>query len=331
MITRRAVLKGSAFLSLSPIVLAFLERTARSANPERDGRVLVTLQLDGGNDGINTVVPFGDQAYAKCRRELRLPTDKLFKIGDGLGLHPSMRAAADLLETGRLAIVQGVGYPNPNRSHFESMNIWQTAKLGKPGVESLGWLGRALDQATPVDGPAAVFVGDENLPLALFARRAISASFADASDLNLTLPGPPGSSPPAGDDLSGSRARMRPPQRSRPGRLGQEIPARAIRRRDWRVGSSWSPARSRPGRPCGSSTSSNPGMTRTRSSCPHRRRFCGSLPGPSRRSWMTWRRRNWPTGLCSWPSANSAAVPRRTARSAPTTVPPGLSSWPAPR
>ena len=201
MITRRDVLKGSAFLSLSPIVPAFLARTASAAGPERDGRVLVTLQLDGGNDGINTVVPFGDQAYAKCRRELRLPAHKLFKIGDGLGLHPSMRAAADLLETGRLTIVQGVGYPNPNRSHFESMNIWQTAKLGKPGFESHGWLGRALDATSPGNGPAAVFVGDENLPLALFARRAISASFADASDLDLTLPGPTYGSPAAGDGL----------------------------------------------------------------------------------------------------------------------------------
>ena len=105
------------------------------------------LQLDGGNDGINTVVPFGDEAYAKHRRELRLPTDKLLKIGDGLGLHPSMRPAADLLESGRLAIVQGVGYPNPNRSHFESMTIWQTARPGQPGARSLGWLGRALDAA----------------------------------------------------------------------------------------------------------------------------------------------------------------------------------------
>ena len=133
--------------------------------------MLVVLQLDGGNDGINTVVPFGDEAYAKYRRELRLPTDKLFKIGDGLGLHPSMRAAADLLESGRLAIVQGVGYPNPNRSHFESMNIWQTAKPGRPGDESLGWLGRALDATRAGNGPAAVHVGDQNLPLALCSRR----------------------------------------------------------------------------------------------------------------------------------------------------------------
>jgi len=190
MVTRRDFLKSTAFLSLSPVVPAFLATTARAAVAERDGRVLVTLQLDGGNDGINTVVPFGDQAYAKNRRELRLPADKLFKVGDGLGLHPSMRAAADLLESGRLAIVQGVGYPNPNRSHFESMNIWQTARPTDARDETLGWLGRALDRSPQENGPAAVLVGDENLPLALFARRATSASFADASDLALTLPAP---------------------------------------------------------------------------------------------------------------------------------------------
>ena len=147
MITRRDLLKNTAFLSLSPVVPAFLATTARAAAPERDGRVLVTLQLDGGNDGINTVVPFGDEAYAKYRRELRLPADKLFKIGDGLGLHPSMRAAADLFESGRLAIVQGVGYPNPNRSHFESMNIWQTARPGRPLTRR--WAGSAAPSTGP--------------------------------------------------------------------------------------------------------------------------------------------------------------------------------------
>ena len=203
MITRRNLLKGSAFLSLSRFVPEFLERTGRAAEGEKNGRILVTIQLDGGNDGINTVVPFGDEAYARCRRELRLPTDKLLKIGEGLGLHPSMRAAADLFESGRLAIVQGVGYPNPNRSHFESMNIWQTAMPGKPGPEVLGWLGRALDKAPEENGPSGVFVGDQNLPLALFSRRAASASFADASDLVLTLPPPaPGSTADSGDDLT---------------------------------------------------------------------------------------------------------------------------------
>ncbi len=202
MLTRRALLRGSAFLSLAPVVPAFLTRTAHAAVPERDGRVLVVLQLDGGNDGINTVVPFGDEAYAKHRRELRIPTDTLCKIGDGIGLHPAMRAAADLFEGGRLAIVQGVGYPNPDRSHFESMRIWQTAKPDRPGGDALGWLGRALDAAPRGDGPAAVHVGGENLPRALFARRATSTSFADASDLALALPAPPDAASPGGEDLA---------------------------------------------------------------------------------------------------------------------------------
>ncbi len=198
---RRTFLHDAAFLSLAPVVPAFLTRAARAAGPERDGRVLVVLQLDGGNDGINTVVPFGDEAYRKHRRVLRLPTEQLLKIGDGIGLHPSMRGAADLIESGRMAVVQGVGYPNPDRSHFESMRIWQTARPGRSGDDTLGWLGRALDAAPRGAGPAALHVGDENLPRALFARRAVSASFADASDLGLTLP-PPNTVAAAGDDLA---------------------------------------------------------------------------------------------------------------------------------
>src|SRR6476620_5580089 len=151
MLTRRALLRSSAMLSLAPAVPGFLSRTARAAVPERDGRVLVVLQLDGGNDGINTVVPFGDEAYAKHRRVLRLPTDKLCKLDSGVGLHPAMRAAADLYEAGRLAIVQGVGYPNPNRSHFESMAIWQTARL-HPGQEEPGWLARAIEVGRAAPG-----------------------------------------------------------------------------------------------------------------------------------------------------------------------------------
>jgi uncharacterized protein (DUF1501 family) len=195
MISRRTLLRSSAMLSIAPAVPAFLSRTACAAGSGRDGRVLVVLQLDGGNDGINTVVPFGDEGYARHRRELRLPADKLLKIGEGVGLHPAMRSAADLLETGRLAIVQGVGYPNPDRSHFESMAIWQTARPGQPGREVPGWLGRALDAAGESRRePAAIHVGTENLPRALFARRATSTSFADASDLALAVPASPGES-----------------------------------------------------------------------------------------------------------------------------------------
>ena len=97
-IHRRELLRRSALLSLSPVIPGFLARTAAAAEAGRDTRVLVVIQLDGGNDGINTVVPFGDEAYGKLRRELRLPTDNLCKVADGVGLNPSMRRAADLLE-----------------------------------------------------------------------------------------------------------------------------------------------------------------------------------------------------------------------------------------
>jgi uncharacterized protein (DUF1501 family) len=110
-----------------------------------------------------------------------------------------------LLESGRLAIVQGVGYPNPDRSHFESMTIWQTARLGKPGRDVPGWLGRALDAAGAArKEPAALFVGARSLPRALVARRATTASFSDASDLSLAIPAPRGENPGVevgGDDL----------------------------------------------------------------------------------------------------------------------------------
>jgi uncharacterized protein (DUF1501 family) len=166
----------------------------------------VVIQLDGGNDGINTVVPFGDEAYPKHRRALRLPTSKLFKIGEGIGLHPALRPAAELLESGRLAIVQGVGYPNPNRSHFESMAIWQTARLDGAAAGSSGWLGGALDAAASGHGPSAVHIGDQSLPRALMARRAVTSSFADAADLALSLPPPepvrPNPKAADGDDLS---------------------------------------------------------------------------------------------------------------------------------
>ena len=210
MLTRRNLMKRSAILSLAPTVPGFLSRTAMAARPERDGRILVVVQLDGGNDGINTVVPFGDEDYARHRRELRIPTDRVCKLTDRVGLHPAMRPAADMIQDGRLAIVQGVGYPNPDRSHFRSMAIWQTARPDDPGPESHGWLGRALDgiaagerAGAPV-GPSAVFIGERDLPRALRGRRTVTASFGDSADLALALPATAVASPDhsAGDELS---------------------------------------------------------------------------------------------------------------------------------
>ena len=117
-ISRRDLFRMLPLISLAPTVPGFIAKLARAAVPDRDGRILVVIQLDGGNDGLNCVVPFGDEAYAKNRRTLKLATDRLIKISDGIGLHPAMGEAGKLVESGRLAIVPGVGYPNPDRSHF---------------------------------------------------------------------------------------------------------------------------------------------------------------------------------------------------------------------
>ena len=120
--------------------------TARAVTAAPDDRVLVVIQLDGGNDGLNTVVPYADDGYGRARNKLRLETDKLHKLSDHVALHPNMRAAKELFDDGRLSIVGGVGYPNPDRSHFRSMAIWQTAKFDDAQHRGYGWLGSALDQ-----------------------------------------------------------------------------------------------------------------------------------------------------------------------------------------
>ncbi len=143
MLTRRKFLQASSMISLSPVVPWVMGSTARAVPPATGDRTLVIVQLDGGNDGLNTVVPFADDGYGRARHKLRLASDKLHRLNDHLGLHPSMRSAKELFDDGRLAIVQGVGYPNPDRSHFRSMKIWQTAKLDDQQHGGYGWLGRA--------------------------------------------------------------------------------------------------------------------------------------------------------------------------------------------
>ncbi len=102
------------------------------------------IQLDGGNDGLNTVVPYRDDEYRKRRPKLAIPAGEVKKVDDRVGLHPSLGPFAKLLEQQRLAIVQGVGYPNPNRSHFDSMAIWHTARRDVDKAAP-GWLARAID------------------------------------------------------------------------------------------------------------------------------------------------------------------------------------------
>src|SRR5262249_48708128 len=145
MFSRREFLLRSSLIALAPTVPVFVARTARAAGSDLDRHVLVVVQLDGGNDALNTVVPHADPSYAKLRPTLKIDPKNLVKVTDEVGLHPSLRPLDKLLQAGQLAVVPGVGYPNPNRSHFESMAIWHTARFDPEERAGYGWIGRALD------------------------------------------------------------------------------------------------------------------------------------------------------------------------------------------
>ena len=130
MSTRRdflgAALSGSSLIALAPTVPGFLAQTARAAASARDGRVLVVLELNGGNDGINTVVPFADEGYAKHRKALRLPKDRLIKVNDPFGLHPSLQGF------GQPAGSRAAGH-RPGRQLSESRTV-RTSRAWRSGI-----------------------------------------------------------------------------------------------------------------------------------------------------------------------------------------------------
>jgi uncharacterized protein (DUF1501 family) len=144
-----------------------------ASNPLPAGeQVLVVLTLYGGNDGLNTVVPYADAAYHTARPELAYSPAEVLKLDDQLGLNPSMTGLQKLWQSKQLAIVRGVGYPEPDHSHFRSMDIWQTASPQAP--VNTGWIGRWLD-ATGDDPLRAVNIGAVLPPLAMGARAAAAA------------------------------------------------------------------------------------------------------------------------------------------------------------
>jgi uncharacterized protein (DUF1501 family) len=166
--TRREFLKTSSLVALGSTVPGFISRTAAEAptadRPGARDTILVVIQMTGGNDGLNTVIPFRDEHYARLRPTLRQPTAQIRRVNDDIGLHPAMTGLADLLHDRALCIVQGVGYPNPNQSHFRSMDIWQAASTARQLGE--GWIGRAL-RAVPGAASFHLAGSNEPAPLAL--------------------------------------------------------------------------------------------------------------------------------------------------------------------
>ena len=178
--TRREFLhngvRGIGLLSFSQFAPAFLTQSvlARVPEPEKDRTILVMIQLAGGNDGLNTLVPYEDARYYRLRPKIALKKNDVIPIADNLAFHPSCEALANLFKDGKLSIVQNVGYPNPNRSHFRSSEIWETAGDSDEYLAT-GWLGRFFDnsccgQADP-ESPIGIHIGNQT-PQSFMASRA---------------------------------------------------------------------------------------------------------------------------------------------------------------
>jgi uncharacterized protein (DUF1501 family) len=180
LVTRRAFLRTSLLgAALSWTIPVFLERTFMTLNAQaadssiqtmtgKDHPILVVLQLAGGNDGLNTVIPFEDDLYFKARPTLAVPKAQVLPLDGVVGLNPSLAPLKNLYDGGNLAIIQGVGYPNPNRSHFRSAEIWQTASDAQQNLTK-GWIGRYFDSCCSGEDPTVGVVLGEQLPEAFNA------------------------------------------------------------------------------------------------------------------------------------------------------------------
>jgi uncharacterized protein (DUF1501 family) len=187
--TRREFLRfssrGLGLLAFSRLAPSFLVNSTLAAAPapEKDRSILVLVQLAGGNDGLNTVVPFEDPNYYRLRPTLGIAKTEVLRATDTLGLHPACTELQRLLHDGRLAIVQNVGYPNPNRSHFRSTEIWETASRSNEFL-STGWVGRFLDNAccgVPADSPA-MGAAQGHDPVGVHVSEALPPSFVGAHE-----------------------------------------------------------------------------------------------------------------------------------------------------
>ncbi len=200
----KATLGASTMLSLASGAPNLLLRaaTAGAARQDNHDTVLVVVQLSGGNDGLNTVVPYADDEYARNRPTLRLQPKDVHKIDSYLGFHPRMEAFSRLYKEGHLSIVHGVGYPNSDRSHDVAMRHWHTAKPDDPNCQT-GWLGRAADSVwhTNQKDTPAVFVGPIVQPFGLRAEHVIIPSIQSPDDLTID-PAPGESQPKQAVELS---------------------------------------------------------------------------------------------------------------------------------
>ena len=242
--TRREFLRASLLGgALTWTVPAFLANTFSALHAEaaqspaqaatgRDSGILVVLQLAGGNDGLNAVVPYNNDFYRRARPRLGVEAKTILKINDEIGLHPSLAGLKDLYDAGNLSIVQGIGYPNPNRSHFRSTEIWQTASDSEK-FERYGWIGRYFDNCCGgADPTVGVSIGTQ-MPQAFAAAPPPASALTTRKACVTTPPARAGTAPCRWTknlprtQPAGGNGRI-PAQPSAPSTARRPMPARSL-------------------------------------------------------------------------------------------------------
>ncbi len=179
LIKRKEFLQIGSLATASMMMPKFLKAFESQALVPTGNKVVVVLQLSGGNDGLNTVIPVRNDIYYKLRPGLGIKMDKAATLTDEVSLHPALTAFKGLYDEGNMAILNNVGYPNPDRSHFRSMDIWHSASKSNE-YWNTGWIGRYLDaQCTGCDKPTQALEVDDVLSLALKGNHANAIAVKD--------------------------------------------------------------------------------------------------------------------------------------------------------
>ena len=184
---RRDFIKNTSLASSLFFVPGFVKAFDEELSAKYGHKRLVIIQLAGGNDGLNTIVPYRNDIYYKNRPKLSIGKNEVLKLNDELGLHPSLAPLRKLYDNGYLSIINNVGYPNPDRSHFRSTDIWQTASASNEYLQS-GWIGRYLDLHKK--NPYNAIEVDESLSLVMKGENINGIATTDAQRLFRTSQAP---------------------------------------------------------------------------------------------------------------------------------------------
>jgi uncharacterized protein (DUF1501 family) len=184
---RRDFLKNTALASGALLIPAFLKPLEAFAKSDITGyKNLVIIQLSGGNDGLNTIIPYGNDIYYQKRKTIAINQTDLVKLNDMQGLNPALSALKDVYDQGLMSIINSVGYPNPDRSHFRSMDIWQTASDSNQFLTT-GWIGRYLDSnCQGCTNPYTAIEVDDTLSLAMKGAKMKAIAVQDPNKLYQT-------------------------------------------------------------------------------------------------------------------------------------------------